>query len=81
MRCVENIIISKFDFQSKRILPYEVRKIVNSLGGESNIERINKGELLVKNPNLINILNLDCEIRGNRVKLLYDDLEKLRQFL
>ena len=78
---VENIIISKFDFQSKRILPYEVRKIVNSLGGESNIERINKGELLVKNPNLINILNLDCEIRGNRVKLLYDDLEKLKQFL
>lgn len=77
---LESIIIAKFDFQSRKILPREVKQIVNALGGDSNIEKIREYDVLLKNANLINILRLDCEIRGNTVILDYDDMRLLRQF-
>ena len=74
------IVLSKFDFQSRKILPPDVKRLFGALGGEENIERINGSALLVKNPNLINILRLDCEIKGNLVILDYDDLELIKRF-
>ena len=77
---LQRLIISKFDFQSRKILPSEVQKIVDALGGSSNIQRISGSELYVKNANLIDILRLDCDIRGNLVTLNYDDLSLLKHF-
>lgn len=74
------IVISKFDIQKRKLLPKEVRKIINSLGGEKNIVKIQNDRLIVKNPNLINILNLDCDIRENEVILHYGELELLKQY-
>ena len=77
---LESLIISKFDFQSRKILPGEVKSIVNALGGERNIERIRENDVLLKNANLINILKLDCEVKGNTVILDYDDFQLLKKF-
>ena len=77
---LESIILSKFDFQSRKIIPREVKQIVNALGGEGNIERIKGEKLFVKNANLIDILRLDCDIKENLVLLNYDDLELLKKF-
>lgn len=74
------MIISKFDIQKRKILPKEVRRIVNALGGEKNIQKITKDKLIVKNPNLINVLTLDCDIMQNEVTLHYGELELLKQF-
>ena len=76
----QSIILSKFDFQSRKILPYEVRKIISALGGERNIERIQGDEIHLKNPNLIDILRLDCEIRGSTVILNNDDIKSVKEF-
>ena len=78
---LQRLILSKFDFQSRRILPFEVRRIIDALGGNSNIERISGSELYVKNANLIDILRLDCDIRGNLVTLNYDDMKLLKKFI
>ena len=76
----EKIILSKYDFQSRKILPYDVKKIVSALGGDENIERINGERVELKNPNLIDILRLDCDIRGNNAYLNYDDLILLNKY-
>ena len=77
---LESLILSKFDFQSRKILPLEIRKIVIALGGYRNIERISDEKVILKNPNLVNILNLDCEIKGSEVTLHPDDLCALKAY-
>ncbi|MBE6742468.1 MAG: hypothetical protein E7570_09245 [Ruminococcaceae bacterium] len=77
---LESIIISKVDFSGRKILPKEVRQIVKALGGERNIERAEEGIITVTNPNLINILSLDCEIKGDKVTLLPDDFDLIYRF-
>lgn len=74
------IVILKFDIQKRKLLPKEVRKIINSLGGEKNIVKIQNDKLIVKNPNLINVLSLDCDINENEVTLHYGELELLKQY-
>lgn len=76
----ESIILSKFDFQSRKILPLEVRKTVSALGGERNIERIEGETVYLRNPNLTDILKIDCEIHGNAVTLLPDEFASLKKF-
>ena len=75
----QSIILSKFDFQNRRILSSEVRKIISALGGERNIQRIQGNEIVLKNPNLIDILRIDCEIRGNTVLLDNDDMKLVKE--
>lgn len=75
------IAVSRFDITQNKILPRDVRKIVTALGGERNIESINSDSVSVKNPNLIDILKLDCEIHENIITLKYGDLELLKEFL
>lgn len=74
------IVISKFDIQKRKILPREVRRIINSLGGEKNIVKIKEDSIIVKNPNLINVLNLDCDINENEVVLHYGELDLIKQY-
>lgn len=75
-----SIILSKFDFQSRKTVPRDVKKIITALGGERNIERISGDKLYVKNPNLIDILKLDCDIHENLITLNYDDLELIKPY-
>lgn len=74
------MVVSKFDIQKQKVLPREVRRIVNALGGEKNIQRVSNENLIVKNPNLINILSLDCDIMENVVTLHYGELDLLKQY-
>jgi hypothetical protein len=77
---VFRLVVLKYDFQSKVIYPKEVNYIVKALGGTENIITVSRNKVIVQNPNLINILNLDCEIHENEITLLYDDLQLLKEF-
>lgn len=74
------LILSKYDLASKRYYPKEVRYLINALGGERNIINIENAKLYVSNPNLINVLKVDCEIKGNEVTLIDNDLELLYDY-
>lgn len=77
---VFTIILSKFNLTDKRFLPGNVKKLVNSLGGEKNIEKITNEKLYVYNPNLIDVLKVDCDIHENEVVLLQDDIDLLKDY-
>ncbi len=77
---VFQLIFSRFDFDNHKVLPKEVRRIILSLGGERNIERVNNGKVYVVNPNLIDILRLDCDIHENEISLLDDDYDLLQKY-
>ena len=73
------LIAAKFNLLSFNELPRGVRKLVNSLGGRENILKVENGCVTVANPNLIDILNLDCEIHENSVTLIPDDFNLLKR--
>lgn len=75
-----NLTLSKFDLQTRKLLPKDVKKLVTALGGDRNIERLTKDKVLVKNPNLIDIIKLDCDIHENEITLRYDDLQLLKEY-
>lgn len=74
------LVLTKFDFQKRKFLPRDVKKLVAALGGDRNIDQIKHDKLYVRNPNLINILNIDCEIHENEITLNYDDLQLLKEY-
>ncbi len=74
------IVITKYDFASKKILPRATNKLVKALGGDENIIKAEKGTVIVSNPNLIDILKVDCEIHENAVTLYYDDYLLLKEY-
>ncbi len=78
---IESLILSKFDFHSKSFLPRNVKKLIDALGGRKNIEKLTDNMLYVKNPNLINILNIDCDIKGNAITLHSDELELIKEYV
>lgn len=80
MYFVVALVLNKFDFDKRQALPKNVRKIVNALGGDRNIIRIRNGHVYVKNPNLIDILKLDCDIHSNEVTLIQNDLDLLQNY-
>ena len=69
------LIAARFNLLSQDELPRDVKRLVNCLGGRENIVRISDGLVTVSNPNLIDILRLDCEIHENTVELYPDDFE------
>lgn len=77
---VLQLVVSKFDFDKRRLLPRDARRIVLALGGERNIERLRNGKVYVANPNLIDILKLDCDIHGNEITLIQNDLDVLQEY-
>lgn len=74
------LTLSKFDIQRHKYLPRDVKRIANALGGEKNIEKIKDDVVFVKNPNLIDILRLDCDIKGNAVLLHMDETNLLKEY-
>jgi hypothetical protein len=74
------LVETRFNFQQQKFYPKKVKKIISSLGGEDNIQRISKDKVLVFNPNLIDIIRLDCDIHENEITLNYDDLQLLKEF-
>lgn len=80
MYFVTQLMLSKFDFNRQRLLPRDVRRIVSALGGEDNILRVRNGKVYVANPNLIDILRLDCDIHENEITLISNDLERLTEY-
>lgn len=77
---VVKIVVAKFDMDNQKYYPKEVRRLVKSLGGEQNIENLENGILTVTNPNLIDILKVDCEIRQNTVILIDNDYNLLKDY-
>ena len=77
---LSQLVIARFDLQSRKMLPREVRKIVNALGGEKNIDKLTSDRLYVKNPNLINVLMLDCDIHENEITLHYGDFDLIKDY-
>ena len=73
-------MFSRFDIMNGRYLPKHIKALVTALGGEDNLLKIDGDTLLVKNPNLIDILKIDCEIRQNAVSLYKDELELIKEY-
>ncbi len=68
-----------FSSQENVYIPKRLKNVVNDLGCVSNILKINSDCIEVRNPKLINSINLDCEIKENKIKLdksLIDDLKE-----
>ncbi len=80
MYFVVQIVVAKFDMDNQKYYPKEVRRLVKSLGGERNIENLENGVLTVRNPNLIDILKVDCEIHQNTVILIDNDYTLLKEY-
>jgi len=74
------IVNTKYPFQDKKIYPKEVKAIIGALGGADNIERLTANRVIVKNPNLIDIIKLDCDVHQNEINLLYDDFDLLKKY-
>ncbi len=72
---VSRLIAERFDLLSTTELPRDVKRLVTYLGGLDNIVKISDGLVTVSNPNLIDILHLDCDIRENTVELYPDDFD------
>ena len=80
MYFVVEIVLSKFDMDNQKYYPKDVRALVKALGGERNIENLENGVLTVRNPNLIDILKVDCEIHQNTVTLIDNDYNLLKEY-
>lgn len=80
MYFVVQIVVAKFDMDNQKYYPKDVRALVKALGGERNIETLDNGVLIVRNPNLIDILKVDCEIHQNTVILIDNDYNLLKEY-
>ncbi len=74
------LVIAKFRLSDGNYYPSKVRKIVSFLGGEDNIKSVKQNKVTVNNPNLINIISLDCDIHGNMVILNREDSELIEGY-
>lgn len=77
---VFQLAISKYDLSKSKIYPRDVKRIVTALGGDRNIERLDDKNVYVKNPNLIDVLKLDCDIHENVITLHYGEHERLKEY-
>lgn len=75
------LVFKNMNDRNEFFLDKNSKRIITALGGLSNIDRFEDGVLFVKNPNLINILKIDCEIYNNRVILLENDIIVLKEYL
>ena len=74
------LVLSKYDLENHRILPKSVRQLTKYLGGEENISGYENGIVYVKNPNLIDVLMLDCLIKENAVTLNTEDYDLIKKY-
>lgn len=70
-----------FNPQEETYYPRKVRELLSALGGQDNIEKLEDECITVYNPNLINILKVDCDIKQNVITLFQDDMDLLKKYL
>ena len=80
MYFLSRLVISKYALSDGNYYPKRVKEIISFLGNERNIEKVKRNTVIVRNPNLVNILLLDCDIKGNMVSLNEEDLELIREY-
>ncbi len=73
------LVLTKIDFQNETYYPKKTREIISALGGMENIKTVKNGRVYVENPNLINILKLDCDVRQNVITLAKEDYEVIKK--
>lgn len=78
---ISKYAVEKYDFDTYKFMPPYVKKLFDSLGGAENIEKAESDCLVVYNPNLVNILKVDCEINENKITLDDDDLKTVKEYL
>lgn len=62
-------------------IPKRLRKTVSSLGGVQNIIRISNDLIEVRNPKLINEIDLKCEVKENQIKIDLNKISDLKEYL
>ncbi|MDD6620996.1 MAG: hypothetical protein PUE75_07955 [Eubacteriales bacterium] len=62
-------------------IPARLQKITKNLGGIANIIRFKDNKLEVRNPKLINTLELDCEIEENEVSSNNELFNELKDYI
>ena len=65
---------------NQKYYPREVKALVKALGGERNIVSLDGEVLTVRNPNLIDIIKVDCDIHQDKVTLIEKDYEILKDY-
>ena len=65
---------------NQKYYPREVKALVKALGGERNIVSLEGEVLTVRNPNLIDIIKVDCDIHQDKVTLIEKDYEILKDY-
>ena len=74
------LVIAKMDLGAEVYYPKNARAVIEALGGGENIDYIRGEKVIVRNPNLINILTLDCDIKANTVTLYKDDFDLIKPY-
>lgn len=77
---VSRFVLEKYDFDTYKFVPPSVKRLFAALGGEDNIEKLDTDAVIVYNPNLVNILKIDCGICENRITLNEDDLNAMKEY-
>lgn len=62
-------------------IPTRLNGVVKALGGIKNIVRFKGNDLEIRNPKLIDILSLSCEVDGNIVKSSQEEFLELKEYL
>ncbi len=73
--------VAFYNPETEQYYPRKVRELLSALGGEENIEKLEENTLTVYNPNLVNLLKVDCDLRQNEVTLFEDDMVLLKKYL
>lgn len=78
---ISKYAVEKYDFDTYRFIPPSVKKLLDALGGAENIEKAENDYVTVYNPNLVNILKIDCEVCENKIMLSDDDLNTIKEYI
>ena len=62
-------------------IPNKLKKTVSALGGIQNIIRFNDASIEVRNPKLVDVIQLDCEIKENNIKIKRSLIEDLKEYI
>ena len=80
MYFIVQMVLARFDMDNQKYYPREVKALVKALGGERNIVSLDGEVLTVRNPNLIDIIKVDCDIHQDKVTLIEKDYEILKDY-
>ena len=75
------LVLLRFPVANPLRYPAQVKQLLRALGGVDNIERLQDERVYVKNPQVINILRVNCDIRENEVTLCQEDLLLLKRYM